>query len=124
MFPKITLIAAIAGAALVFAVPAYGDSWYLDVQQSTVRVSPDTADYAAAAKAKRLAAMLDARERAFVSRPESRSDIRSASEPLVVTQSGGGIEWSQIGVGFGLGLLLAFGLVVGRRFGHIRQPAH
>lgn len=122
MFPKISFIIAVAGAALLFAVPASADSWYLDKQQPTVRVSPDTADYAAAAHAQRLAAMLDAREEAMISRPESPSDVRSA--PVAVTTSGREIEWPQLGLGFGLGLVLAFGLVVGRRFAHVRQPAH
>ena len=121
MFPKISLVIAVAGAALVFAVPASADSWYLDKQQSTVRVSPDTADYAAAAQAKRLAAMLDVREEAMINRPEG-SVVRSA--PVAVTTSGSEIDWPQLGLGFGLGLLLAFGLVVGRRFAHVRQPAH
>ena len=120
MFPKISFITAVA-AALVFAVPAFGDSWYLDKQQPTVRVSPDTADYAAAAQTKRLAVMLDARERAFISRPESRLPVL---EPVTATTSGREMEWQQIGLGFGLGLLLAVGLVLGRRFAHVRQPAH
>jgi hypothetical protein len=124
MFPKITLIAAIAAVALGVAVPASADSWYLDRKQPTVRVSPDVADYAAAAEARRLNARLDAKEQAFLGRPESRSDVAQRLEPTVVTASGREIEWPQVAVGFGLGLALAFGLAVGLRLVHIRQPAH
>ena len=58
----------------------------------------------------------------MISRPESPSDVRSV--PVAVTTSGSEIEWPQLGLGFGLGLLLAFGLVVSLRFAHVRQPAH
>jgi hypothetical protein len=124
MFPKITLIAAIAAVALVVAVPASADSWYLDKQQPSVRVSPDVADYAAAAKAKRLNAILDAKEEAFVGRPGSRSDVAQAVEPAAATVSAREIEWPQLGLGFGLGLALALALAVGMRFVHVRRPAH
>ena len=42
MTPKISFVTvAIIGAALVFAVPAFGDAWGTDRNQETVRVSPD-----------------------------------------------------------------------------------
>ena len=66
MTRKFSLITAIAGAALVFAVPAaWGDSWFADQQQASVRVSPDLVDRAVAAKQLELSTMLDAREQAL-----------------------------------------------------------
>ena len=43
MTPKISFIAVVT-VALVFAVPAFGDSWGADQRRATVRVSPDLAD--------------------------------------------------------------------------------
>ena len=68
MTPKISFITAIVGAALVFAVPAFGDSWGADRNQETVRVSPDLVDRAAAARQQELSSMLDARERSFAAK--------------------------------------------------------
>ena len=65
MTPKFSLITAMAGAALVFAVPAWGDSWFNDQQQAGVRVSPDLVDRAVAAKQAELSTMLDAREQSL-----------------------------------------------------------
>jgi hypothetical protein len=66
MTSKISLITAIVGAALAFAVPAaWGDRWFEDQQQAGVRVSPDLADRAIAARQSELSKMLDAREEAF-----------------------------------------------------------
>jgi len=44
MTRKISLITAIVGAALVFAVPAFGDSWGADRQDEAVPVSPGLVD--------------------------------------------------------------------------------
>ena len=65
MTPKISFATAatIVGAALVFAVPAFGDTWGADGNQETVRVSPDLVDRAAAVRQQELSSMLDARER-------------------------------------------------------------
>ena len=65
MTPKISFITAVVGAALVFAVPAFGDSWGADRNQSTVRVSPDLVDRVDAARQQELSSMLDARERSL-----------------------------------------------------------
>ncbi len=71
MTPKFSLITAIAGAALVFAVPAaWGDSWFADQQQPSVRVSPDLVDRAVAARQHELSNMLDAREQALVAKSD------------------------------------------------------
>lgn len=70
MTPKISLITATVGAALVLGVPAawgnhqYGDAFYR-AEPATVRVSPDLVDRAVAAKQNELSSMLDARERAL-----------------------------------------------------------
>jgi hypothetical protein len=65
MTRTISFIIATVGAALLFAVPAYGDNWGMDKGQEPVRVSPDLADRAAAVEQSRLSAMLDARERSL-----------------------------------------------------------
>jgi hypothetical protein len=68
MTRTISLITATVGAALLFALPAYGDNWGADKAQpatSNVRVSPDLEDRAIAAQQDELSAMLDAREQAF-----------------------------------------------------------
>lgn len=121
MTPKISLLVAAVGAALVFAVPpAAGDDWGRDRAQGTVRVSPDTADYAAAADQQRLNVMLDARERALsVNAPVAinepfvddrfRLDPTSGTEPVSVT-SGSEVEWPQLGLGLLIGIVLMLGL--------------
>ena len=74
MTPKISLITATVGVALVFAVPAFGDNWGGDRQDQPVRVSPDLVDLLAAKNGTVDSAvvdalnkpnMLDARERAL-----------------------------------------------------------
>jgi hypothetical protein len=65
MTRTISLITATVGAAFLFAVPAYGDSWGLDKGREPVRVSPDLVDRAVAAQQARLDEMLDARERSL-----------------------------------------------------------
>jgi hypothetical protein len=42
----------------------------------------------------------------------------------VSVTSGREIEWPQIGIGFGIGLLLAAGLYLAMRFTRIRPLAH
>jgi hypothetical protein len=138
MTPRITLISALVGAALVLAVPALADSWGADRGQPTVPVSPDLADRAASAQQKELFAVLDARERAFAtSRTAStavtpdrahddhfRFDPTSVPTPLAPTASRGGIDWSQLGIGFAVGVLLMLGLMAAMRMPRARQPAH
>ena len=59
---------AVVTVALVFAVPAFGDSWGADQDQATVSVSPDVADRIAAARQQDLSSILDARERSFAAK--------------------------------------------------------
>ena len=138
MTTRITLISVVVGAALVFAVPAFGDSWGSDRSQASVRVSPDLVDRAAAARQKELFAVLDARERSFATsrvaspaaRPEPahddhfRFDPSSVATRVAATPSGGGIDWSQLGIGFAVGVLLMIGLMFAMRLPRARQPAH
>jgi hypothetical protein len=135
MTPRISLITAIVGATLVFAVPAFGDSWGADQSQAGVRVSPDLADRSVAAAQQDLAAMLDARERSLVTRPATapqdpvrddrfRLDPSSIPTPVTTTGSGRDLEWPQIGAGFALGVLLMIGLLLAMRTPRVRQPAH
>jgi hypothetical protein len=53
-----------------------------------------------------------------------RIDPTSVPSPVTVTSSGREIEWPQIGLGFGIGLLLAAGLYVAMRFTRARPLAH
>jgi hypothetical protein len=74
MTRTISLITATVGAALLFAVPAWGDNWGSERQNQAVRVSPDIVDLLVAKNgtvdgsvvdAVNQSNMLDARERAL-----------------------------------------------------------
>jgi hypothetical protein len=150
MTRRISVLPALAGAVLVLAAPAWGDNWGADRQAVAPRVSPDLADRAAAASQSR---MLDARERALgaanesvlasdfyadgfaeavasrESRPEPVRDDRfrigPTNAPVLVTPSPGtDLEWPQIGIGAGLGLLAAIGLLLALRTTRDRRLAH
>jgi hypothetical protein len=138
MTPKISFITAAVGAALVLAVPALGGSWYPGQDRETVHVSPDLVDRAVAVRQQKLASMLDARERSFAARNDAttfvapdpvrddrfRLDPASIPTPAATIGSGREIEWLQIGMGFGGGVLLAVGLFLTMRMTRVRQPAH
>jgi hypothetical protein len=121
MTPKISLLIVAVGAALVFAVPpAVGDDWGRDRAQGTVRVSPDTSDYAVTAEQQRQAIMLDGREAALsinapvvIDEPvvddRFRLDPTSGTQPISVS-SDDELMWPQLGLGFAIGLLLMLGL--------------
>jgi hypothetical protein len=135
---RITLVSTIVGAVLVLAAPAFGDPWGADRSHATVRVAPDLADRAAAAKEKELFAVLDARERSFTttrvastaSTPERAHDDHfrfapsSVPTPVASTTSAGRIDWSQLGIGFAVGVLLMLALIAATRMPRTRQPAH
>ena len=138
MTPKISFITAVVGAALVLAVPAFGDSWGADQNQATVRVSPDLADRVAAARQQELTSMLDARERSFAAKSEAtrvaspdpvrddrfRLDPASFPTAAATISSAHGAEWLQIGIGFGGGVLLVISLLLAMRMTRPRLPAH
>jgi hypothetical protein len=70
MTRTISLIIATVGAALLFAVPAYGDNWGADKAQPTTVSSPDWFERAAAvAIQQQKVEMLNARERGLVLTP-------------------------------------------------------
>jgi hypothetical protein len=169
MTRTISLITATVGAALLFAVPAYGDNWGADQRGEQVRVSPDLEDRASAAQQARLESMLDAREQSLgagvgngkLSAVDAREQafgtkqvlqpapdwferaadaaIRDTRVPVVddrftidptrgqnpvTVSSGREIELPQVGIGFGIGLLLAFGLYLAMRYTRGRPLAH
>jgi hypothetical protein len=137
MTPKISFIA-VAMVALVFAVPAFGDSWGADQRQATVNAPPDLADCIAAARPHYVSSMLDACERSFAAKRDATTvaspdpvrddrfhlDPASSETPTAAISSPRDIEWLQIGIGFGLGVLLALGLFLAMRMARVRQPAH
>jgi hypothetical protein len=138
MTPKLSFITAVVGAALVFAVSAFGDSFGADRTQETARVSPDLADRVVAARQQELSSMLDARERSITAMREAtrvvspdpvrddrfQLDPTRIPAPAATVSSAGDIAWLQIGIGFGGGILLAIGLVLAMRVTGVRQPAH
>jgi hypothetical protein len=58
------------------------------------------------------------------SRDQVRLDPNSVSTPTVSTSSGSEIEWRQLGIGFGLGILLVAGLWLTMRMTKGRPLAH
>ena len=121
MTPKISFatVTTIIGAALVFAVPAFGDAWGSDRNQETVRVSPHSVDRAAAVRQQKLSSMLDARERSLTAKSaatkssapapirDNRFRPATAATPIPATtvDSIRPIDWLQIAIGFAAGNL-------------------
>jgi len=139
MTPRITLITAVAAAALVVGVPAaFGDNWGADRQASaTVIGLPDREDRAAAARQAEVAtlpagverSLVETRslaERPYVGDGGDRFSIVPTSTPTTVgaTDSGRELEWPQIGFGVGIGLLFALGLMLVLRTTRSRELAH
>jgi hypothetical protein len=138
MTPKISFVTVVVGAALVFAAPAFGDSWGADRNQATVRVSPDVVDHAVAARQQELSSTLDARERSFTAKSDAaavvsrdpvgddhfRLDRATIPTPAATISTAGDIEWLQIGIGFGSGVLLVISLFLATRMTRLRLPAH
>jgi hypothetical protein len=150
MTPRISLITVVFVAALACVPAAFGDNWGADRQSQTVVGSPDAIDRAIAAEQQRLATMLDAREQAFGTKREVqlgtgvypdaferavtthertsgfRGDDRftidptSQPGPVSVTGDGRDIQWPQVGIGFGIALVLLMGLLLALR--GRRQP--
>jgi hypothetical protein len=89
MTPKVFLTTAIAAAALVFAVPALADTPG-EESPAAVRVSPDRADRAAAARQSERSSMLDTREsRAFAAKRKADTtgaQARTTVDPLAVSR--------------------------------------
>ena len=124
----------IIGAALAFAVPAFGDAWGADGNRETVRVSPDLVDRVAAVRQRELSSMLDARERSLTASgaattivaPDPIRDNRFRLAPAtiptaaVTVDSGREIDWLQIAIGFGAGAVLTIALFLAMRATRVR----
>ncbi len=82
--------------------------------------------------------MLDGRERSFAAKSVAmtvttldpvrddrfRLDPSSIATPAATISTARDVEWLQIGMGFGGGILLALGLFLAMRMTRVRQAAH
>lgn len=145
MTRTISLVTAVAGAALLLAVPAWGQSspdavdravaqkeasttyTYRDAYQRTPRVvgaqstptiSPDAIERAAAARGGGTVDRFVANDNRFRTVP--------TNDPVSVSATGSGreIDWPQIGIGFGVGIVLILGLLLAMHATRQRQLAH
>ena len=114
------------GAALLFAVPAFGDDWAADQRSdSVVYLSPDSADRAAALGQDQVAHMLDAREKSQTAKSDAQlASAQSQSPTTVKATSSGRTDLRQVGLGFGIGVLVAIGLSLAVRFTRVYRLAH
>jgi hypothetical protein len=141
MTPKISLIIGIAVTALAFGVPTA-----LAERQLVGSPEPDAVAYFYANERATLAqsdsparqgdspatAAFYANERATLveqgssvgSRDHVRLDPNNAPSPAVSVSSGSEIEWPQLGIGFGFGILLVAGLWLTMRMTKGRPVAH
>jgi len=153
MTPKISLIIGIAVTALAFGVPtALGErqlvgptdavAYFYANERATLAQqgdppaqqgdSPASAAFYANESLTRTGqdavAAFYANERAtLVEQGSSSAGSRnpdSASSPIVSTSSASEIEWQQLGIGFGLGILLVAGLWLAMRMTKGRPLAH
>jgi hypothetical protein len=87
MTRTISIITATVGAALLFAVPAWGDSWGADQRRAdSGYLNPDSADRASALAQSKVADMLNGRERALGVSVEGRVDPIEARERALGTK--------------------------------------
>ena len=133
MTRTISLITVTIGAALLFAVPAVADDWGSDRRSDAVGyINPDSADRAAAFGQERFALMLDAREESqtakldaqLVSAPYSSLDRQFVPTTVAATSTGRTVDVLQVGLGFGIGVLLTIGLSLAVRFTRVHRLAH
>ena len=81
MTRTISIITATVGAALLFAVPAWGDSWGADQRRGEAGyLNPDAGDRSSALQQQRVTEMLNGRERALGVSVEGRVDPLEARE--------------------------------------------
>ena len=125
MTRTISLITAVAAVALFAAPVAWSQS------------GPDAFERAvnAANRTSNVSVYPDAFERALDNRISSlpttipgdhhnRFEALGTPSPVSVSSSGSDVEWPQVGIGFGMGALLALGLVLTLRFVRARELAH
>ncbi len=84
-----------------------------DARPATLAVSPEVAGEVA----RQLEVRLD-------SQGVVQSSRQPVPAPISVTSSGSEIGWPQVGIGFGIGIVLALGLFVGLRMSRTRHLAH
>ena len=87
-------------------------------QQSTQTVSPDVFERAVVARE------AIGSSRVFFDDRREWIDPRTLPVTVSATDTGRTIEWPQIGAGFGLGIVLALGLLVAMRYTRGRPLAH
>jgi hypothetical protein len=83
------------------------------------RLTPDMLEQLAAANLPATTRYSDSAEGALAA-----VNVPSNYVVAPTTSSGTEIEWPQVGIGFGIGMLLAFGLFVTLRLAHVRPLAH
>ena len=137
MTRTISLITVTVGAVLMLAAPAVADDWGSDRRSDVVAyLNPDGADRATALRQEQLALMLDAREKSQT----AKLDAQLASAPyldlhrpfvpttvdatMVTTSEGRPIDLLQVGLGFGIGVLLTIGLSLAVRSTRVHRLAH
>ena len=133
MTRTISFITATIGAALLFAVPALADDWASDQRSDSVGyLSPDSADRAVVLGQEQVAHMLDARERSQTAKRDaqlasaSTPDLRRPSAPTAAaaTSSRRPTDLLQVGLGFGIGVVLTIGLFLAVRVTRVHRLAH
>ena len=119
MIARISLVVAIAVAALAVGVPAaFGEG--------RLAGSPEPADAIAYFHANELATAAQSGGTdlsSYRDGPE-RAVLPSAPIQTASSDSGRQIEWPQLGIGFGLGILLVAGLWLTMRLTKVRPLAH
>ena len=127
MTRTISLITVIVGAAMLFAFPALGDDWAADQRsEPVVHLSPDSADRAAALGQAQVVRMLDAREKSQTAKRDAQlaSAQPQIATTVTATSSGWDLDLRQVGLGFGIGVLLAIGFSLAVRFTRVHRLAH
>ena len=134
MTRRITLFVGAALVALTVVAPALGEGRLAGSPepQATHVSRPDSHDVIRTTETTTYLDAADRARRIDVIVPTAMTDAFERSAPPkgpqpTLTVSGGsgdGVEWSQLGLGFGLGLILAGGLMLVMRATRVRPLAH
>ena len=137
MTPRIPLIIAAAGAALVLAMPAAADTWGADqtrrscASHPTSRTAPKRrgrptwrGSSTSASDPVRDEGRDDDPAPEPVRDDRLRLDPSSISQPVAATVMGRDLDWQQIGIGFAGGVMLVLALLLALRVPRHRLPAH